>query len=78
MGSEPQRGASQVACVLSFQSCPAICDPVACSPHGSFVHKILQARIREWVFFPSPGDLSDPRIKPESLISLHWQAGPLH
>ena len=35
-----------------------------CSPPGSFVHGILQARMLEWVLpFPSPGDLSDPGIK---------------
>ena len=27
-------------------------------------HGILQARILEWVTFPSPGDLPDPGIKP--------------
>ena len=30
----------------------------------SSVHGILQARILEWVAFPSPGDLSNPGIKP--------------
>ena len=30
------------------------------------VHGILQARILEWVAFPSPADLSDPGIKPGS------------
>ena len=34
------------------------------SPPGSSVHGILQARILEWVLFPSPGDLPDPGIKP--------------
>ena len=29
-------------------------------------HGILQARILEWVAFPSPGDLPDPGIKPGS------------
>ena len=29
------------------------------SPTVSFVHEIFQARILEWVAFPSPGDLSD-------------------
>ena len=38
-----------------------------CSPPGSSVHGILQARIQEWVAFPSPGDLPDPGIKPGSL-----------
>ena len=26
-----------------------LCDPVDCSPPGSSVHEILQARILEWV-----------------------------
>ena len=36
------------------------------SPPGSSVHKISQARILEWVAFPSPGDLPNPGIKPRS------------
>ena len=35
------------------------------SPPGSSVHGILQARIVEWVPFPSPGDLPNPGIKPK-------------
>ena len=31
------------------QSCPTLYDPVDCSPPGSCVHGILQARILEWV-----------------------------
>ena len=30
------------------------------------VHGILQARILEWIAFPSPGDLPDPGIEPGS------------
>ena len=37
-----------------------------CSPPGSSIHGILQARILEWVAFPSPGDLPDPGIEPRS------------
>ena len=33
----------------SLQLCPTICDPMDCSPPGSSVHGILQARILEWV-----------------------------
>ena len=33
---------------------------------GSSVHGIFQARILEWVAMPTPGDLSDPEIKPVS------------
>ena len=35
--------------VLSHQSCPTLCNPMDCSPPGSSVHGILQARILEWV-----------------------------
>ena len=31
------------------QSCPTLCDPMDCSPPGLSVHRILQARILEWV-----------------------------
>ena len=34
------------------------------SPPGSSVLGISQAKILEWVAFPSPGDLPDPGIKP--------------
>ena len=32
-----------------LQSCPTLCDPMDSSPPGSSVHRILQARILEWV-----------------------------
>ena len=31
------------------QLCPTLCDPKDCSPPGSSVHGILQARILEWI-----------------------------
>ena len=51
------------------QSCPTLCNPLDCSPPGSSVHGIFQARILEWVACPPPGDLSDPGIEPESSMS---------
>ena len=35
-------------CVCA-QSCPTLCNSMDCSPPGSSVHGILQARIPEWV-----------------------------
>ena len=35
--------------LVLLQSCPTLCDPMDCSPPGSSVHGILQARILEWV-----------------------------
>ena len=39
-------------CVQLLQSCLTLCDPMGCSPPGSSVHGILQARILEWVAMP--------------------------
>ena len=41
-----------------------------CSPPGSSVHGILQARILEWLAMPSSRDFPDLGIEPESLTSL--------
>ena len=38
--------------VFSHQLCLTLCDPMDCSPPGSSVHGILQARILEWVAIP--------------------------
>ena len=40
-----------------------------CSPPGSSVHGILQARILEWVAIPSSRGSSNPGIEPASFIS---------
>ena len=37
-----------------------------CAPMDYIVHGILQARILEWVAFPSPGELPNPGIEPRS------------
>ena len=39
----------------------SVCDPMDCSPPGSSVHGILQARILEWVTMPSSRGSSQPR-----------------
>ena len=38
--------------VLVAQLCLTLCKPMDCSPPGSSVYKILQARILEWVAIP--------------------------
>jgi len=43
------------------QSCPAVCNPMDCSPPGSSVHGILQAKILMWVAMPSSRGSSQPR-----------------
>ena len=57
-------------CVCEFlQSCPTLDDPMDCNPPGSSVHRILQARILEWVATPSPGDLPNSGIEHASSSS---------
>ena len=51
---------------LVAQSCLTLCDRVDCSPPGSSVHGILQARIWGGLPCPPPGDLPNPGIKPRS------------
>ena len=59
----------------SLQSCPTLCDPIDCSPPGSSVHGVLQARILEWVAVPSSKGSSRPRgqtcISCDSCIEAH-------
>ena len=50
-------------CTRSLQFCLTLYNPMDCSPPGSSVHGILQARILEWVAMPSSRDLPDPGIK---------------
>ena len=59
------------------QLCLTLCDPVDCSPPGSSVHGILQARILEWVaisfsrgIFPNPGiEPGSPALQADALTS---------
>ena len=67
----------QCACM---QSCPILCDPIDCSPPGSSVHGILQARILEWVAISFSRGSSQaewgPKIKaasmPGNLLATCW------
>ena len=45
----------------SLQLCPTLCNPMDCSPPGSSVYGILQARTLEWVAMPSCRGSSWPR-----------------
>ena len=43
------------------QSCPTLCNTTDCSPPGSSIHGISQARILEWVAMHSSRGSSQPR-----------------
>ena len=61
-----------------LQFCPALHDPMDCSPPGSSVHGMLQARILEWIAMPSSkGIFPTQGLNLCLLRLLHWQAGSL-
>ena len=52
--------------VVVAKLCLALFDPMGCSPPGSPVHGILQARILEWIAISFSRGSSQPGIKHES------------
>ena len=50
---------SNVLCLIP-QLCLTLCKPMDCSPSGSSICGILQARILEWVAMPSSRGFSQP------------------
>ena len=60
---------------MSLQLCPTLCDPMDCSPPGSSVLGILQARILQGLPCPPPGDFPDPGIKPMFHMSPAFGGG---
>ena len=59
------------------QPCPTLCDPLDCSPPGSAVHGISQARLPEWLAIPFPRGSSRPRDGTRVSSRLHWPLGSL-
>ena len=64
-----------LVCVLCAyrvtQSCLTLHILMDCSPPGSSVHGILQARILEWVASPSSGESYQPRDQTQ--VYLHYR-----
>ena len=64
--------------MLVTQLCLTLCDPMDCSPPGSSVHGILQARILEWVAI----DVGFKSTASKALCpglwtaSFQWEVGP--
>ena len=63
------------------QSCPTLCNLMDCSPPGSSVHGIHQARIQEWIsisfsrgIFPTQG--SNPSLPHRRQMLYHLQSQP--
>ena len=70
-------GESEVA-----QSCLTLCGPMDYSLSGFSIHGIFQARVLEWVLFPSPGGLPTQELNPhflhcrQTLYPLSHQGSP--
>ena len=59
-------------CCLVVQSCPAVCDPMDCSPPGPSVHRISQAGILEHAAMSFSRGSSWPRqCSPITLSAPH-------
>ena len=53
------------------QSCPTLSDPMDCSPPGSSVRGIFQARVLEWVPLHSPCNMSMYSLKDHNIMNNH-------
>ena len=76
LSREPLNGVCSVT-----QPCPTLCDPKDCSPPGSSVHGILQARTLECVamplsIFPTQGLNPDPPALQVDSYQLSHQGSP--
>ena len=74
-------GASCHYCCSSAKSCPSLCNFIDCSPPGSSVHKIAQAKILEWLIPFSRGSTQLKNRTQVSCIaggslSLSYQGSP--
>ena len=54
------------------ESCGTLSDPMDCSPPGSSIHGIFQARVLEW------GAIVFSNIKPMSIQNLHENFVSMH
>ena len=81
-------GIFQIRILVCAKSLQSLCDPVDCSPQGSSVHGILQARILEWVaisfsitgtgyHFLVQGIFPTQELNRSLLCLLQWQADSL-
>ena len=75
-GTRPVIQRETCVVVLVTKSCPTLLQARGCSPPGSTVHAISQARYWSGLPFPSPGDLLDRGINPR-LLRWHVDSLPL-
>ena len=61
---------SQSCVCLVTKLCLTLCDPIDCSPPGSYFHGICKPEYWSGLPFPPPGDLPNSAIEPDSPGSL--------
>ena len=61
-----------VLCCVQLLSRVWLYNLMDCSPPGSPIHGILQARILEWVAMPSSRGSSQPRGQTQGLLHCRW------
>ena len=61
-----------LCCAKLLQSYLTLCNLMDCSPPGSSICGILQARIQSGLPYLPPGDLPNPGIESRSLKSSAW------
>ena len=72
-GMQLQTQAWAIYSLTGSQSCPAVCNPMDCSPPASSVHGISQARTLEWVAISFSRASSQPRDQTHiSCLSCSW------
>ena len=56
------------------QSCPTLSDPMDCSPPGSSIHRIFQARVLEWgaIAFSEKSNYYELKINKKTNISIFF------
>ena len=61
-------------CCVVAKLCPTLCNPMDCSPPGSSIHGISQARIIEWIAISFPRESSQRSFEPTSpgCISMNY------
>ena len=61
------------------QSCPTLRDPVDCSPPGSSIHGIFQARVLEWVAIAFSRKPTELNVSVESRFNqIYEKASPIY
>ena len=71
------QAAAAAAAAKSLQSCRTLSDPMDCSPPGSSVHGIFQARVLEWVPLAHTNKQTMPSFT-HHMGSTSWETGKVN